>query len=270
MISANPKAGFHPHSLRASESSMELGQLLAIACRKLMGVEQADYNVELQVRHALGHYVWLHVRAAVVARDAEDKATRVIITYRDVSERVAAEQQLRAANEQLAALSMTDDLTGVANRRAFDQGLASAFARARRSGNQMALLMIDIDYFKLYNDHYGHQQGDACLRQVADVLASTVRRPDELLARYGGEEFAVLMFGSDLAEAMKLARQCVEKVSAAAIPHAASKVATHVTLSVGVYSLVPSQDTTPDLLVRAADRALYNAKANGRDQVCAI
>ena len=240
------------------------------AVRSLMQGEQADYSMELRVRHALGHYVWLHVRAEVVERDARQQPLRVMFTYRDVSEHVEAQQKLKIANAQLAELSLTDALTGIGNRRRFDQELASAWARAMRNGAPVALLMIDIDYFKLYNDHYGHQAGDHCLREVAHILSEAVRRPDELLARYGGEEFAVLMAGSDLPSAMKLAVRCIEQVRAAALPHASSKVARHVTLSIGVHSMVPPLNTPADQLVKAADEALYYAKANGRDRACGV
>lgn len=201
-----------------------------------------------------------------------------------VRARVGVHLQLAALNAELHTLSIRDPLTGIANRRAWDERLALEWRRATRQRQPLGLLMIDIDHFKRYNDHYGHLQGDACLRQVAQALTATVTRAGELVARYGGEEFAVLLPGSTREAAAGLAARIGVAVRALAIPHADSEVAPQVTLSIGVASGVPAlpvsavggQPTangTPGLasaedLVRLADRALYAAKAGGRDRVC--
>lgn len=234
--------------------------------QRLLTGKKSEFNLEIRLRHSQGHHLWLHVRGEVVERGADGDAHRVIVTYRDISERVAAEQKLRAANAQLAEMSVTDALTGIGNRRRFDQALASEWARAMRSRQAVALLMIDIDYFKLYNDHYGHQAGDDCLRRVGTALARCARRPDELLARYGGEEFAILMFGSDADAALKLALRCTDAIRAEAIPHEASKIARQLTLSIGVHSMVPVPGDVSSRLVKMADEALYQAKGNGRNR----
>ena len=187
----------------------------------------------------------------------------------DVTELVKKEQQLAAANSQLARLSTTDELTGVANRRRFDEALASEWQRGARQGDPVSLLLIDIDHFKLYNDHYGHLAGDECLRRVSRLLGDGVRRAGELVARYGGEEFVVLMPKTGMALAQATARRCMEQVHAAAIPHARSPTGEHLTLSIGIASMVPDATRTPDVLVREADAALYRAKDAGRNRVWA-
>jgi diguanylate cyclase (GGDEF)-like protein/PAS domain S-box-containing protein len=224
-----------------------------------------SFNSEYRMRHTNGHYVWINMRAETVEQDEQGHASRVMGTFRDISYQVRAEHELKRANEQLLALSVTDALTGVGNRRLFDRELATEWARATRQEQPLALLLIDIDYFKRYNDYYGHQAGDDCLRQVAQLLANATQRSTELLTRYGGEEFAILMShpsGAETAEMM--AQRCIERVANAAIPHANSQVATTVTLSIGVVWRLPKVGETVAEFVRAADEALYAAKADGR------
>jgi diguanylate cyclase (GGDEF)-like protein/PAS domain S-box-containing protein len=234
------------------------------ALRRLSEGASDDNQVECRIRHARGHFVWLHMQAAVVERATNGDPVRVMLTYRDVSARIAADEKMQRLNEQLAQLSVTDALTGVANRRRFDDALTAEWARNARGRHEMALLMIDIDHFKLYNDHYGHLHGDRCLTLVAQVLSKCVKRPTELLVRYGGEEFAVILFASTRQEALELAQRCVAAVNAAAIPHATSPVAAHVTLSIGVHSMTPQPGERPERLIKLADEALYQAKSRGR------
>jgi diguanylate cyclase (GGDEF)-like protein len=179
----------------------------------------------------------------------------------DVTEMVRVQQALREANEALEALSATDPLTGLANRRAFDRRLADEVARARRQGTPLALLLADIDHFKRYNDRHGHPRGDAALRAVADVLARQARRGGELVARYGGEEFALLVPGVDPDAGLQLAERCVAAVAACALPHGDSPTAAHLTLSVGCAVFAGG---SAEFLVQRADQALYAAKAAGR------
>jgi diguanylate cyclase (GGDEF)-like protein/PAS domain S-box-containing protein len=234
------------------------------ALRMLSAGTSDDNQVECRIRHARGDFVWLHMQAVVVERATNGDPVRVMLTYRDVSTRIAADEKMQMLNEQLAQLSITDALTGVANRRRFDDVLTSEWARNMRSRQEMALLMIDIDHFKLYNDHYGHLQGDRCLQAVAEILSQCARRPDELLVRYGGEEFAVLLYAGTRNEALELAQRCVIAINAAAIPHAASPVAAHVTLSIGVQSMTPQPGDRSEILIKRADEALYHAKSRGR------
>ncbi|AGX87998.1 GGDEF domain protein [Candidatus Symbiobacter mobilis CR] len=179
-----------------------------------------------------------------------------------------ANQALADSNEKLEALSNTDALTGIANRRQFDLTLAAECERHARTGAALSLILLDVDFFKLYNDHYGHQQGDECLRQVAQVLAEATKRPTDLAARYGGEEFACILPGTEPAGASKVAEQIRQGIAARALPHARSQVADCVTASLGVVSAAVGAPNTPDDLLRQADQALYQAKAQGRNRVC--
>lgn len=177
-------------------------------------------------------------------------------------------EALETANRQLTELTVTDALTGLANRRHFDLALVEEWARAQRSGQPLALLMVDVDFFKPYNDHYGHQAGDDCLRRVAHFLRGAARRAGDLVARYGGEEFAVVAADTDLAAALSLAEAMRATVAAAAIPHAVTPVAGGTaTVSIGVAVTVPKFDETPERLLLRADAALYLAKSQGRNRV---
>lgn len=178
--------------------------------------------------------------------------------------------------EVLRRLTSTDALTGIANRRAFDQELECEWRRATRGASALSLLMIDVDCFKLYNDSRGHQAGDACLRAVAQALAGATRRAGDLVARYGGEEFAVLLPQTSSADAERLAQRMCDAVLALALPHGASVAGPHVTVSIGVGSVIPAWcgqeadsrgDPAPSArLVAAADKALYKAKDAGRNR----
>lgn len=179
-----------------------------------------------------------------------------------VSERTRA---LEAANLQLALLSTTDALTGIANRRRFDEVLASEWSRAARLGQPLALGMIDIDWFKKYNDHYGHQAGDECLRRAAGAFASCILRTGDLLARYGGEEFVFIAPATDAQDALHIARHLCHALNTLALPHALSCYGS-VTASIGVAAMIPTEFEGPDDLLMAADQAMYRAKAQGRNQ----
>jgi diguanylate cyclase (GGDEF)-like protein len=174
-------------------------------------------------------------------------------------------QALEAANQQLATLSSTDALTGIANRRRFDEVLVREWGRAARLGQPLALGMIDIDWFKKYNDHYGHPAGDDCLRRVAALLAACIQRSGDMVARYGGEEFVFITPGLEGADALHLARHLCAALQALALPHELSGFGC-VTASIGVAAMVPCASTGPDALLLAADQAMYRAKAQGRNQ----
>jgi diguanylate cyclase (GGDEF)-like protein len=180
--------------------------------------------------------------------------------------RLTTEAQLRRAWQQMEALASLDGLTGVANRRRFDAVFAQEWARARREQSPVALLMIDTDQFKAFNDGYGHLAGDACLRSVAQAIAEVPGRPGDLVARYGGEEFAVLLPGSDASGAFRIAEAVRQAVYALGLPHHATEEQ-RVTVSIGVASMVPVGEMEPDELIAASDRALYEAKHTGRNRV---
>ncbi len=193
---------------------------------------------------------------------------------RDISKRKEQESQLLAAqailsknNDQLLGLSLRDGLTGIANRRCFDETLDSEIKRATRLGSSLSLIMFDIDHFKLYNDYYGHVEGDNCLTSLANSIADIFKRDGDLLARYGGEEFAVILPMTNNEVATKFAEVVHEKIEMLALPHAKSPTAPHVTVSLGVASLKPNKNTTASELIKLADEALYCAKSEGRNQV---
>ncbi|NOZ78393.1 MAG: diguanylate cyclase [Acidobacteria bacterium] len=178
-----------------------------------------------------------------------------------------AHKALEEANAKLKDLSLHDPLTGVPNRRSFDQTIALLWQQSLRTGAPLALLMIDIDKFKDYNDHSGHLAGDACLRQVATILRTTLRRGTDIIARYGGEEFAVLLPGNGIEMACQLAGELRVAVESARISHPTSGHGGVLTISIGVAAMVATPDTKPSDLIAAADQALYVAKANGRNRL---
>ena len=178
--------------------------------------------------------------------------------------------ELTAANRALERMSRQDGLTELANRRCLDAYLADEIARARRSKKELALALCDLDFFKPYNDHYGHQAGDECLRQVAQVLRAVCRRPADLAARYGGEEFALVLPETGLAGAAQVAERVRASVARLTIRHEHSSVAQHLTMSVGVASLKPGKDARIERLLTIADQALYQAKKLGRDRIVAL
>lgn len=179
------------------------------------------------------------------------------------------QQDLEQSNSHLEQLLRSDALTGIANRRCFDQSITDEFRRAERGSYPLALLMLDVDCFKQYNDTYGHQAGDDALTRVAQSLAHFARRPGDLAARYGGEEFALILPGSDEENARMIAQEVIEHVFARNVPHATSRVCDRVTVSIGVASIQPAagQAGVPELMANA-DQALYLAKARGRNQAC--
>lgn len=169
--------------------------------------------------------------------------------------------------ERMTEMSRHDGLTGLANRRHFDEVLQREWQRCMRDGSSLSLMFIDVDFFKPFNDHYGHQAGDDCLSKVGEALKPLARRPGDLAARYGGEEFVVIYPQTGPDGVKKLAEEVRHAIEALAIPHSESKAADHVTISVGTATVVPEENRSPEELVKAADHALYKAKDNGRNRV---
>jgi diguanylate cyclase (GGDEF)-like protein len=181
----------------------------------------------------------------------------------------ASQQELEEANRRLNHLATHDALTGLRNRRCFEDRLQEEWGRARREGIPLSLFLVDLDHFKQYNDHYGHQAGDRCLARVASSLGETFQRASDLVARYGGEEFIALAPGLAAEDALTLAESLCERVAALRIEHAASAVAGSLTVSIGVATHRPDGETPPEEVVRRADAALYRAKAQGRNRALA-
>jgi diguanylate cyclase (GGDEF)-like protein len=186
-----------------------------------------------------------------------------------VRARVRNHLALKTTADDLRRLSNTDPLTGLPNRRTFETALDSEWRRGWRTSRPLAVAMVDIDFFKNYNDFYGHLAGDVCLQAVSGVLREAVRRAGELVARYGGEEFIVLLPDTDIRGAAKFGELQSAKLRVLEIRHAKSSVCDFVTASIGVASIVPGQDTAREALIDAADKALYRAKASGRNRMVA-
>ena len=237
-----------------------------------VSAEHPRLDLVFRMRRKDGTYVWVEARYRHVPED-----DGIIAIIRDVSLQKRAERQLAEANGKLAEanrvlhdLARRDGLTGVANRRHFDESLDRTFRSARRRSLPLGLLMLDVDYFKAFNDRYGHLAGDACLRRIAEAVQITVQRGDDIVGRYGGEEFAVLMPATDLDGAIGSAERIRLAVSALRIEHLGSPNGI-ASISIGASSISPLRsDHAPVRLVDAADRALYRAKSAGRDRVCAL
>ena len=189
---------------------------------------------------------------------------------KEIDHRVVAETLLQEANKKLEQLVNLDGLTQLANRRCFDEYLEQEWQRLGREQLPLSLIMCDIDFFKNYNDTYGHVAGDECLRKVSGVIKQSVRRPADLAARYGGEEFVLVLPNTDIEGAVSIAESIRHQLSDLAIPHEDSPVSQFVTLSLGVTCLTPKVDSNPSVLLTAADYALYRAKELGRDQTYQI
>ena len=184
--------------------------------------------------------------------------------------RVLTHLTIKRQADRLRSMAFIDGLTGVANRRRLDEALEREWRACRRTRSPLTLAMIDIDYFKRFNDTYGHLAGDVCLKEVATVLMGCMGRPHDLIARYGGEEFVCLLPATDLAGAKAKAEELRGAVQALGIRHAASDVAPVVTVSIGVTSVLPTAELTTERLLAVADDRLYTAKRNGRNRACCI
>jgi diguanylate cyclase (GGDEF)-like protein/PAS domain S-box-containing protein len=227
------------------------------------------FKIEIRMLAQEGQWRWIQVRGRAVERDHLGVAVRLVGTLIDISRYKHVETALQKANEELQRLAALDDLTQIANRRRFDERLNEEWRRARRDGTPLGMVIVDIDYFKLYNDTYGHVRGDEILYAVAQAISATLKRPMDMVARYGGEEFAILLPSTDLPGAIQVAHEVKSAIQALQIKHRASKVGEHLTLSLGVTSLLPAGEAPGRVIVESADRALYKAKALGRDRIVA-
>jgi diguanylate cyclase (GGDEF)-like protein/PAS domain S-box-containing protein len=225
-----------------------------------------DHEADYRALTADGGFVWIRDVVHVI-RDLNGEPEALIGFMFDITERKQTEQQLLDLQKQLEMLSYQDGLTGVANRRLFDEVLAREWQEARQHQQPLALIMLDIDYFKQFNDFHGHLKGDEILKQVAKTLSHAGLRTKDFFARFGGEEFAWILPDTDLAAAGKIAERCRNLIFKAQIPHPDSAISQLLTISVGVGSMIP---TTADELkdfVADVDRLMYLAKHQGRGRI---
>ncbi|MBL1275272.1 MAG: diguanylate cyclase [Ectothiorhodospiraceae bacterium] len=219
-------------------------------------------------RGANDYLVKLPNKIELVARIRAHSKSYLTQLQRDEAFQALRELQveLEKSNIELQKLSSLDGLTGIANRRRFDEFVNIECLRSARENTSLSLILIDIDFFKPYNDNYGHLAGDACLRQVATALDEVVHRPADLVARYGGEEFVVVLPNTNLDGAVRLSEILCQKIRSLKLPHSHSSVADHVTISIGVTNRVACEGASPADLIKLADEALYDAKESGRDR----
>lgn len=233
--------------------------------------EEASIKSEAFQLGANDYLVKLPDKIELIARIRYHSQAYISQLERDAAFQALEESraELAEANRSLQKLSSLDGLTGIANRRSFDETLKKEWHRAMRTTTHIAVLMLDIDFFKLYNDQYGHQGGDDCLIKVAETLSATTHRETDLLARYGGEEFSAILPDTDMNGAVTVAEEMRQAIKALRIEHAKSKVSDCISISVGVSAVIPRKGIDPEILMAAADQALYKAKEEGRDRVIA-
>lgn len=236
--------------------AVHIQQKMAAMDRALTTGQMQIYEQETQVGHTMQQE---EVRIVPVTGD------EVLVMIRDISDRKRIEAELRAANDRLAKLSLTDSLTTLANRRRLDEHLQQEWQRSLREQQPISFILFDLDFFKRFNDTYGHQRGDECLFDVAQAVLTVVHRSSDLVARYGGEEFAVVLSNTQLKGAFILAQRICETIRALNIPHSTSDVDQVVTASLGVSAMIPTHAHKPNMLIRQADQALYAAKQAGRN-----
>ena len=223
--------------------------------------------IECRVRAHDGSYIWTEANLRTIRDPVTGIPTGVINNSREITERKLAEQKLADAYRTVETLAVTDALTGLANRRRFDQCLATEWRRAMRDRKPLSLLLIDADLFKSYNDTYGHLRGDSCLKQIAEAAQDVVARPGDLVARFGGEEFATILPNTGSSGALQLAHDICAVMRNRELPHSSNPSGV-VTVSVGCATLIPQLGKHAAHLIDCADKALYQAKRTGRNRAC--
>lgn len=223
-----------------------------------------DHEADYRALTKDGSYVW--IRDVVhVMRNADGEVEALIGFMFDISERKKTEAKLIDLQKELETLSFKDGLTGVANRRMFDSIMTSEWANAKLNHQPLSVIMLDIDYFKQYNDHYGHIQGDDCLKRVANILSSATRRSRDFFARFGGEEFILVLPETDEPDAINIAERCRTLICKERIPHEKSEVIPMITVSLGVGTITPTDKDDPIRFIEEVDKRLYQAKQRGRN-----
>ncbi len=278
--------------LGRTDADIFSGKINAIIMANDQKVITGNKPVEIEEEIFLDDGVHTYISIKFPLHDAQNDIYGVCGIATDISDRIKAEQILKNFNEKLKQeveqrttelrqanltlqrqqvmlerLASVDGLTDIPNRRQFDDFLDREWRRAMRSGKPIALIMMDIDHFKKFNDHYGHAAGDKCLKNVARALAHSFGRASDFLARYGGEEFAAILPGASKESAKEIAEKMRGNIESLNIPHAASEVSDHVTLSLGIALCIPTRESSPRELIEMADKALYQAKEDGRNQM---
>ena len=224
-----------------------------------------DHEADYPALTISGEYVWIRDVVHVVR---ENGVTKKLIGFMfDISERKQLEDELLEANNKLKVISYQDGLTGLANRRLYDKTLEEEWNRALRSQSPVSMILVDIDRFKEFNDHYGHLEGDQCLQRIAEVLNGFTKRYGDLCVRYGGEEFVLLLPNTEAHTIVVLAEKIRESIESMEIPHEFSGVSQYVTVSIGVASVIPEVGQLSSTLFLEADKMLYQAKQNNRNCV---
>jgi len=225
-----------------------------------------DHEADYRALTKEGKYVWIRDVVHVV-RDASGEVEALIGFMFDISERKENELKLERLQQQLQDYSYKDGLTNVANRRMFDMVLEKEWADAQRNSATLSVIMLDIDSFKQYNDHYGHLKGDECLKTVATLVSSVAGRPRDFFARIGGEEFVLILPDTDKKSALTIAERCRQIVLQANIPHEKSLAHNILTISLGLCTITPSRQDTAIGFMHIVDQALYGAKQLGRNRI---
>ncbi|CAN7748249.1 sensor domain-containing diguanylate cyclase [Pseudorhodoferax sp. LjRoot39] len=228
-----------------------------------------DHEADYRALTKDNGYVWIRDVVHVV-RNGQGEVEALVGFMFDITERKKTEEKLLALQKELEALSFKDGLTNIANRRQFDASLELEWESARSNGLSLSVLLLDIDFFKQYNDLYGHIQGDGCIVDIARTLSLAVDSPRDLVARFGGEEFVILLPQTGLPVALKVAERCQRLIRKQAIAHAQSPHGQCVTVSIGVGAVAPGAHSRPSDFIEAVDRQLYAAKKNGRNRIEAV
>jgi diguanylate cyclase (GGDEF)-like protein/PAS domain S-box-containing protein len=262
--------GWTPEEL-LTQSSTDLvhpeDMAAVVAARDELGSKTEGSIVECRIRKVNGEYIWVEASLRVVRDPETGMPSGLLNMIRDITERKQAEQKLQEAFRAVETMAVMDALTGLSNRRRFDQCLATEWRRALRDRKPLSMLLIDADLFKSYNDSYGHLCGDSCLKQIAEAALAVVTRPGDLVARFGGEEFAVILPNTGNQGAMLVANDICATMRSRNLSHNCSPFGM-VTISVGCATMVPKLGQHAEDLIQMADEALYKVKRGGRNHVC--
>ena len=249
----------HPDDLPILEKALE----------KAANGSVTGFGIEIRMLSKRGGWRWIQTRGRSVESEAGGMVVRIVGTLSDISKYKQVELALQKANEELQRLAALDGLTQIANRMRFEDRLAQEWRRARREEKSLALIICDIDFFKNYNDTYGHLKGDEALYTVAQTISAALKRPMDLVARYGGEEFGMILPNTDIRGALRVASEVKAAVDNLRFEHKASRIGRWLSLSFGVAAMIPGGSVPPRTLVKSADQALYKAKELGRDRIMA-